>query len=102
MSTKTSNFSSSGRRAGAAVRSTNAQRVLEIGTSNGYSTLWLALAAKAINGNVTTVELSDFKLALAAKNFKRSGLAPFITQIHGEAAVALRGSPESNFDVVFL
>jgi len=56
------------------VRAMNAQRVLEIGTSNGYSTLWLALAAKAIKGHVTTVELSDFKLALAAKNFERSGV----------------------------
>lgn len=84
------------------VRAMNAQRVLEIGTSNGYSTLWLACAAKAINGHVTTVELSDFKLALAAKSFERSGLTPFITQVSGEAGAMLRGSPESNFDVVFL
>ena len=40
------------------VRATLAQRVLEIGTSNGYSTLWLADAARAIGGSVTTVELS--------------------------------------------
>lgn len=84
------------------VRAMNAQRVLEIGTSNGYSTLWLALAAKAINGHVSTVELSDFKLTLAAKNFERSGLARFITQVHGEAGAVLRGSSESIFDVVFL
>jgi len=84
------------------VRAMNAQRVFEIGTSNGYSTLWLASAAKAIGGQVTTVELSDFKLALAAKNFERSGLAPLITQIHGEAGALLRRSPESSFDVVFL
>lgn len=84
------------------VRATNAQRVLEIGTSNGYSTLWLAMAAKAVNGHVTTVELSGFKLALAAKNFERSGLASFITQVNGEAGVLLRNSPESSFDVVFL
>ena len=63
----------------------NAQRVLEIGTSNGYSTLWLASAAKAISGHVTTVELSEFKLALAAKNFERSGLDSYITQANGEA-----------------
>ena len=84
------------------VRAMNAQRVLEIGTSNGYSTLWLASAAKAISGEVTTVELSDFKLALAAKNFERSGLAPFITQVHGEAGALLRRSADSSFDVVFL
>ena len=84
------------------VRAMNARRVLEIGTSNGYSTLWLALAAKAIDGHVTTVELSDFKLGLAARNFAQSGLAAFITQVHGEAGAALRGSPESSFDLVFL
>ncbi len=84
------------------VRAMNARRVLEIGTSNGYSTLWLALAAKAIDGHVTTVELSDFKLGLAARNFAQSGLAAFITQVHGEAGAVLRGSPESSFDLVFL
>jgi predicted O-methyltransferase YrrM len=84
------------------VRTMNAQRVLEIGTSNGYSTLWLALAAKAVKGHVTTVELSDFKLALAAKNFNRSGLASFITQVHDEAGALLKDSPESSFDLVFL
>lgn len=84
------------------VRAMDAQRVLEIGTSNGYSTLWLALAAKAVNGHITTVERSDFKLALAAKNFERSGLASFITQVHGEAGALLRGKPESSFDLVFL
>jgi predicted O-methyltransferase YrrM len=84
------------------VQATNAQRVLEIGTSNGYSTLWLALAAKAVRGHVTTVELSEFKLALAAKNFERSGLATFITQVSGEAGALLRNLPESSFDIVFL
>jgi predicted O-methyltransferase YrrM len=58
------------------VRATLARRVLEIGTSNGYSTLWLAEAAKAIGGTVTTVEFSGYKAGLAAANFSRSGLAP--------------------------
>ena len=84
------------------VRTMNAQRVLEIGTSNGYSTLWLAWAAKAVKGHVTTVELSDFKIALAARNFERSHLAPFITQVHGEADVLLKSSPNSSFDLIFL
>lgn len=84
------------------VRALNARRVLEIGTSNGYSTLWLAGAARTIEGHVTTVELSEFKLALAAKNFEQSGLAPFITQVNGEAGAVLRGTSESSYDVVFL
>ncbi|MEO8410482.1 MAG: class I SAM-dependent methyltransferase, partial [Propionivibrio sp.] len=74
----------------------------EIGTSNGYSTLWLAMAANAINGRVTTVELSDFKLGLAARNFERSGLSPVITQVRGDARALLEDSSESSFDLVFL
>ncbi len=84
------------------VRAMNARRVLEIGTSNGYSTLWLALAAKAVDGRVTTVERSDFKLALAARNFERSGLGPFIAQVHGEAGALLESSGEGSYDLVFL
>jgi predicted O-methyltransferase YrrM len=84
------------------VRAMNAQRVLEIGTSNGYSTLWLALAAQSIDGHVTTVELSEFKTSLAAANFDRSGLSPLITQVRGEAGALLTGSADSSFDLVFL
>jgi predicted O-methyltransferase YrrM len=53
------------------VRATLARRVLEIGTSNGYSTLWRASAARAIGGSVTTVEFSAYKVGLASKNFDR-------------------------------
>jgi predicted O-methyltransferase YrrM len=57
------------------VRATLARRVLEIGTSNGYSTLWLASAARAIGGSVTTVEVAEYKIGLASANFTRAGLA---------------------------
>jgi predicted O-methyltransferase YrrM len=84
------------------VRATNARRVLEIGTSNGYSTLWLALAARAVSGHVTTVELSAYKIALAAANFERSGLAGVITQIRDDAGAVLKGGADAGFDLVFL
>jgi predicted O-methyltransferase YrrM len=84
------------------VRATNARRVLEIGTSNGYSTIWLASAAKAVNGLVTPVELSDFKVSLAAKNFERSGLSHYISQVHDEAGAILKGCQDSSFDLAFL
>src|SRR5580765_8968441 len=67
------------------VRAAFARRVLEIGTSNGYSTLWLASAAQDIGGSVTTVEKSQYKIDLAAKNFARSGLASSIAQVHDDA-----------------
>ena len=84
------------------VRATMARRVLEIGTSNGYSTLWLASAARAVGGAVTTVELSDYKMGLATANFARSGLAANITLVHDDAGRVLRGSADGVFDLVFL
>jgi predicted O-methyltransferase YrrM len=84
------------------VRATMARRVLEIGTSNGYSTLWLASAARAIGGTVTTVELSDFKIGLATANFSRSGLGRHISLIHDNAGRLLQRSTDDAFDLVFL
>ena len=84
------------------VRATFARRVLEVGTSNGYSTLWLAEAARAIGGAITTVELSEYKLGLASVNFERSGLAPFITLIQDDAGRLLQRSAQGAFDFIFL
>lgn len=84
------------------VRATAARRVLEIGTSNGYSTLWLADAAGAIGGTVTTVEFAGYKIELASANFARSGLSPFITLVHDDAGRILHQSDPSAYDLIFL
>jgi predicted O-methyltransferase YrrM len=84
------------------IRATLARRVLEIGTSNGYSTLWLASAARAIGGSVTTVEFSDYKVGLASKNFDRSGLSAYISLVHDDAGRVLERSADSAFDFIFL
>ena len=84
------------------LRATAARRILEIGTSNGYSTLWLAEAARATGGAVTTVESSEYKLGLASVNFARSGLASFITLVHDDAGRLLQRSEQSAFDFIFL
>lgn len=84
------------------VRAMGARRVLEIGTSNGYSTLWLADAAQGINGSVTTVELSAAKVALARANFARAGLQDRIVQVEGQAGDFLASSADESFDLVFL
>jgi predicted O-methyltransferase YrrM len=84
------------------VRATLARRILEIGTSNGYSTLWLASAARAIGGSVTTVEKSPYKIDLAGKNFVRSGLASVISQLHDDAGHVLKNCADGAFDFVFL
>jgi predicted O-methyltransferase YrrM len=84
------------------VRATFARRVLEIGTSNGYSTLWLVEAATRIGGSVTTVEFADDKIGLASANFARSGLSPFITLVHDDAGRLLLQSDQSAYDLIFL
>jgi predicted O-methyltransferase YrrM len=84
------------------IRATLARWVLEIGTSNGYSTLWLADAARAIGGAVTTIELSDYKVGLASKNFDRSGLTSYISLVHDDAGRVLERSADSAFDFIFL
>ena len=84
------------------VRATVARRVLEIGTSNGYSTLWLADAVRAIGGAVTTIELSEYKVGLATQNFARSGLTSFITLLHDDATLVLGRAADGIFDLVFL
>lgn len=83
------------------VKATGARCILEIGTSNGYSTLWLADAAGAA-GTVTTIERSPAKIALARDNFARAGLAARIDQREGDAGAILRELDDGGYDLLFL
>ena len=78
-----------------------AKRVLEVGTSNGFSTIWLADAARSTGGRVTTLELNPDKIALARANLADAGLAGFVDVIAGTAADTLATLP-GPFDLVFL
>jgi predicted O-methyltransferase YrrM len=84
------------------VRSTRARRVLEIGTSNGYSTLWLAEAVRAISGGVVTVDISSTKAALAHGNLERSGLSPWVRQEVMDAGQWLGQQLPASADLLFL
>jgi predicted O-methyltransferase YrrM len=84
------------------VKAMDARQVLEIGTSNGYSTLWLAGAAREIGGSVTTVESSEFKLGMASANFARSGLGACICLVHDDAGRVLKRTGDAGFDLIFL
>ncbi|GAA1894157.1 class I SAM-dependent methyltransferase [Streptantibioticus ferralitis] len=83
------------------VRAGKCKNVLEIGTSNGYSTLWLADAVGA-DGSVTTVEQAPHKIAMAEQNFQRSGLHSRIQQISGEAGGFIESRDVGEYDFVFL
>jgi len=84
------------------VKAMHATRVLEIGTSNGYSTLWLARAAQAIGGAVTTVEKAELKVGMARATFARSGLDAVITVLHDDAGAVLQRTPDAAVDLLFL
>src|SRR5215212_1189155 len=83
------------------VRATRARRILEVGTSNGYSTLWLAWAASETAGHVTTLERAADKAALARANFERAGLAPWIIVREG-IALEILASLDGPFGLIFL
>jgi predicted O-methyltransferase YrrM len=62
-----------------------AGRFIEIGTSAGYSTLWLALACRAVGRKITTYELLDEKAELARQTFDAAGVWDAVEFIHGDA-----------------
>ena len=58
---------------------------LELGSSGGYSSLWLSLAIQAKGAKLTTVDLSEKKVALAKENISRAGAASLVDVHHGDA-----------------
>jgi predicted O-methyltransferase YrrM len=75
----------SGRLINLLAKESRAKSILEIGTSYGYSTLWLAEAARATGGMVVTVEHISEKAAYARDAMARAGLAAFVDFRIGEA-----------------
>lgn len=82
------------------VKTSGARRVLEIGTSNGYSTLWLANALGP-SGMVTTLEHDPHKIEEAQHYFLQAGLAERIDIMQGDAT-ALLTILTTPFDFIFL
>jgi caffeoyl-CoA O-methyltransferase len=60
-------------------------RVVEIGTSAGYSTLWLALAARATGRTIRTFESLPEKIALARETFDMTEVWDVIDLVEGDA-----------------
>ncbi len=65
--------------------SIGAKHVVEIGTSNGYSGIWLSLALRTTGGKLTTYELDPQRAELARQNFKRAGVEQIVTLVEGDA-----------------
>ena len=76
------------------------RRMLEIGTSNGYSTIWWAWVASLTSGHVTSIEISPEKQAMADENLKRAGLRDKVNLLLGNATDIIK-SLDGTFDFVF-
>ena len=63
----------------------NARRVVEIGTSTGYSGLWFCMALSATGGHLTTFEINHQRFTEAHQHFEEAGVANLVTQIEGDA-----------------
>jgi predicted O-methyltransferase YrrM len=82
-------------------RSFKAPNILELGTSYGYSGIWLADAARASGGRVTTMELEEYKAAYAREMAAKAGLADYIDFRVGNA-VKMIGDLPAGIDFVLL
>lgn len=80
----------------------NAQNVLEIGTSNGYSGLWIADALKETGGHLTTIEFWEKRQCIARENFQKCGLGDIITCKIGDACEVIKNEISAQFDLVFI
>jgi predicted O-methyltransferase YrrM len=87
---------------GVLVRASRARRILEVGTSNGHSTLWLADAAEAVGGSVETLDIDPRRTDLARANLGRAGLDGLVHCRTIGAAQALAEYPDDAWDFVFL
>ena len=83
------------------VEMSNAKHVVEIGTSNGYSGIWMLLALQSTGGKLTTYEIDAGRAALARENFKRAGVDNIVTLVEGDAHQEILKLKEQ-IDVIFL
>lgn len=82
-------------------RAMNAKRVVEIGSSNGVSTIWFAAAVRATGGFVTGTEILVERAAVANANLAEADLSEFGRVLPGDAQQAL-ASIEPGIDIAFV
>ncbi len=87
---------------GVLIRATGAQRILELGTSNGYSTVWLADAAQDTGGRILSVDVDPTRTELALANLVAAGLDDRVELRTEDAAATLARASDSAWQFVFL
>jgi predicted O-methyltransferase YrrM len=85
------------------VRATRAQRLLEIGTSNGYSTIWFADVLRANGGErLLSVDTDGQVQQEAARNLAQAGLDNQVELRQADGGAVLRDLPNASLDALFL
>ena len=83
------------------VLATRPRSIVEVGTSGGYSTVWLATAARAVGAGVVTLEIDPVKVRRATASLRAAGVDGVATIVEGDAFADLRERREP-VDFVFL
>jgi predicted O-methyltransferase YrrM len=83
------------------VKEMKARSLLEVGSSYGYSTIWLAEAARVTGGQLISLELRPVKAEHARAQLERAGLARYVQQRLGDALATLKELP-GPFDFVLI
>ncbi len=77
------------------------KRALEVGTSNGYSGIWIALALRTTGGHLWTLEIDEGRARLAQENFRAAAVEELITLKRGDALEEIP-KLEGPFEFVFI
>ena len=83
------------------VRASGVTRAVEIGTSNAYSTIWLAWSLAPAGGRIVSIDRNPDKHALARENLRRADLLDRVELRTGDASEIAR-QLTGPFDLVFL
>ena len=84
------------------VRALAPRRLLELGTSNGYSTIWLADAARAVGGTLVSVDVDADRSATARENLAAAGLDDVVELRVEDAAATLAQAAAGEWGFVLL
>jgi predicted O-methyltransferase YrrM len=84
------------------IRALAPKRLLELGTSNGYSTIWLADAARAVGAELVSVDNDPGRAGEARDNLRAAGLSDHVQLRVADAGEMLAASGDQSWDLVLL